>query len=200
MIGGVIIVASTSLSWARDVLVQGDVVSLAIWNLTGIDAKYFALCLVPIAGALVASFSIVEMMTRSGRVRHSLLWACSGLASALITSLVLIIGLFWINDDFLIGVSATGRFGAAAFVAAFGCVLGVAGGIILLAAHTRPHRIPWRTRPQVLAEDAEPVRTAPRSKEGVDEFSDAQGKKCPNCSSPVGEGWRTCPVCGSRLG
>jgi len=200
LIGGAIIFASIFLSWARDVLVRGDIVSLAVWNLTEIEAKYFALYLVAVAGALVASFSIVEMMARSGRIRHSLVWASSGLVSALIASLVIIIALYWINDDFLIGVSDTGRFGAAAFVAAFGCVLGVAGGIILLITHTRPHLMAGRTRPQVFVEGTRPVRTGPRPKEGVKEFSEAQGKKCPGCSSPVGEGWKICPVCGSRLG
>lgn len=193
MLGGALIILSGTLSW----VVDGGASTIAInadeqWFITDLMAMngFYNLFIVAlVGGAMAIAFSIICLLTEKTHKRAT--WLVVAIVTAFATTVIVATIILWINGD-LAAISEEAAFGPAPFIAVFGCVLTLAGGLVLtLNAMQELQKHPVKR----ISKPPRPVATVPE-----EEYPRPNGQyKCPGCRSPVGDTWEVCPVCGTKL-
>lgn len=192
VVGGVLITLATFFPWVH-FPGREPAADLLMWDLAEADGNFLLMFIIPFAGILVACLSLVSVM---GGERWGPRWLfpVATALSAVAATLLLVISVAWIHSSYVAPVIEVVKYGSAAFLVAFGCVLAVAGSAIMTlwkGAHREARgafkqsfrsRTPARMRVREMpAREAMPV------------------ERCPKCDSPIEGEWRTCPICGERL-
>lgn len=215
VIGGAVVASSFILDW---VLLTSQ--NLSMWDLLERGGAYLLVPLVPIAGALVAIISSLDVLAEKGRKRFKAPASLGALACSLLAVISLIVVALQIEVDYVELEGA--NFGPALFMSVFGGVLALSGGIILtidyLEARARRGRFSASGGSAQLKSALKPAtgkkkaKSEPMDKEVRDEMLAAKeardaelnrpapsGLECPNCYSPVQPNWQICPICGQEL-
>ena len=215
VIGGAVAASSFILDWV--LLGTGN---LSMWDLLELGGVYYLALLVPIAGALVAVFSSLDVLAEKGRKRFKSIASLGALLLSLLSVISLVLVALQIESDFVQAEGAS--FGPSLFMSVFGGVLAVSGGIILtidyfeararrgrftasggsaqLRSALRPSTSPKKAKREPMSEvGGDEQFSAKKAREVELNRPAASDLECPNCYSPVQENWRICPICGQEL-
>lgn len=192
VLGGALITLGTFFPWVQ---LSGHVpvVNLKILDLIDASNAYLFMYLIPVSGILIACFSVVSVFGGTRGWGPGWLWPTLTTISTMIATMVVIVSVVWIDQDYI--SLGNEKYGSATFIAAFGCVLAVAGSVIMMLGH-RAH---WESRQIVRPARA---RSAQLTKTRIKELPPDEPRfqeRCPKCNSPVEADWRTCPICGEKL-
>jgi hypothetical protein len=224
ILGGAMIASSFLVSWvdSYDFVTNALLKQLLIWNLTGVsDANgiYYLAFLIPIFGvccATLASIALVDERRNELRRLAIVGVLVTSVAAAFITTL-----LIWLlREEYINDQLNRSIYGPAIFLSVFGCVLAVAGGIVLVVDYSHSQRKKGtfvtaagskhlgialkpikRGHPNQEKESQDKeLQEEMRAAEGANDLTEGEeGLSCPNCRSPVKASWRLCPVCGEEL-
>ncbi len=224
ILGGLMIVSTFLVSWvdSYDLATNAVVQQLFVWNMGGHPGwgvmTYLAL-LAPITGAACAVLSGLALASQK-RTKLRKLAAMGVLVTSVMAAAIIIVLLFLLKEQYIAEQLDRSIYGPAVFLSVFGCVLAVAGGIVLSADYFQSER---RKGSFVTAAGSKHLKTAlkpvKRGRPGQDkEFEDKEMREemlaedresdtaedeeeapCPNCKSPVKSSWKLCPVCGAEL-
>jgi hypothetical protein len=215
VIGGAVAASSCILDWA---LPGSD--SVSMWELFERGGVYLLAPLVPVAGALAAIFSSLDILAEKGRKRFKSIASLGALAASLLLVISLVIVAFQIESDYVAGGEAS--FGPALFMSVFGGVLALSGGMILTIDYLEARRRRGRfvasggsaqlksvLRPPSGTKKAKAKTADKRLDEGAPLTKEERelelnrpvtsGLECPTCYSPVQPNWQICPICGQEL-
>ncbi len=213
VIGGAVVASSFILDWV--VFASRN---LSLWDLVDAGGAYILAPLVPLAGAMVAIFSSLDVLAEKGRRRFKSIASIGALGSSLLAVIVIILIALEIEKDYVGPEGA--NFGPALFMSVFGVVLAFSGGMILtidyLEARARRGRftasggsaqLRSAFRPATPTKKPRPSpkgdqEAAPTPKESLETELNRpapSGLECPNCYSPVQPNWQICPICGQEL-
>ena len=227
ILGGVMIASALLVSWVDSFDPLNSLVrQLFTWDLPGIPdlgVVYFLAIIAPISGIACAALSAIALAgeRRRGLRKTAAIGALVTSAEAALFTALLI---WMLREQFIIVQLERSIYGPAIFLSVFGCVLAVAGGIVLAADYFQSER---KKGAFVTAPGSKHLKTALKpakrgqpsrgrgfrdrelqSKEIRDEMLaaeeteaavDEERLSCPNCQSPVKASWKQCPVCGEGL-
>ncbi len=226
ILGGLMIAATLLVSWvdSYDISTNELVGQLYLWDLAGHpdwDIIYILALLAPIAGAACAIVSGAALANekRIGIRR----FAALGVLAASVTAAVVIIAMIWLlKEQYIAEQVYRSIYGPAIFLSVFGCVLAVAGGIVLTVDYSQSKRKRgmFVTAPgsKHLKTALKPAKRGHQSRQntfhdersqddemlgderGPEATAEEEELSCPNCQSPVKASWKLCPVCGEELG
>ena len=230
ILGGLMIASTFLVSWvdSYDITTSALVKQLFVWDLTGVqewDTVYYLALLAPIVGATCAILSGIALANeKRTKLRR---FAAMGVLVTSVMASVIVIALIWLlRERYIFESLNRSIYGPAIFLSVFGCVLAVAGGIVLSVDYVQSER---QRGTFVTAAGSKHLKTAlrpvkrgqsrrnkefqdmePQDKEMRDEMmaeekepeeiEEDEGLTCPNCQSPVKANWKLCPVCGAELG
>lgn len=215
VIGGAVVASSFILDW---VLLASE--NLSLWDLLSVGGAYLIAPLVPLAGALVAIFSALDVLAEKGRKRFKSVASIGSLAFSLLVVVSIVVVAVQIEADYVGPEGAD--FGPALFMSVFGGVLALAGGMILtidyleararrgrftasggsaqLRSALKPTTGTKRPKPKSMGKEAPEEMPSTKEARAVELNQPASsGLECPNCYSPVQPNWQICPICGQEL-
>jgi len=230
ILGGLMIASTYFVSWADsfDSITGSLVKQLFVWNLVGVQewgSIYYLTLLAPIIGVTCAILSGIAL-AKEKRIKLRQFSAMGVLLTSMMAS-ALVIALIWLlKEDFIREQLNRSIYGPAIFLSVFGCVLAVAGGIVLSVDYVQSERnkgafmtaagskhLQRALRPVKRGspsrdrefKDREPKDDEMREemlaeRKETEEAEDDGSLSCPNCQSPVKANWKLCPVCGAELG
>ncbi|MDD1767459.1 MAG: zinc ribbon domain-containing protein [Methanomassiliicoccales archaeon] len=194
VIGGALIVVSTYFPWVQ-LVGHVPVVNLKILDVVDANGTYQVMYLIPFSGILVALFSVMAVFGGTRGWGPTWLWPTTTIVCMMLSTIAVILSLALLNNDYMAATAEEAKFGSAAFVAAFGLVLVVAGSVIMMLGH-KAH---WESRQIIKSSRMKPpALTKTRVKQLPPQGPKLQ-ERCPKCNSPVESDWRTCPICGEKL-
>lgn len=228
ILGGLMVTSTFLVSWvdSYDIVSKDLVRQLFVWDLANHPEWgiiYYLALLAPIAGAACAIISGTALANekRVGIRR----FAALGVLATSVSAAVVIIALIWLlKEQYIVEQLDRSVYGPAIFLSVFGCVLAVAGGIVLATDYRQTEgkkgAFVATAGSKHLKAALKPVKRGEQSSRKFkdDEFQDddirgemlgeekepdqSEGEElaCPNCQSPVKANWKLCPVCGEELG
>ncbi|MGD0817287.1 MAG: zinc ribbon domain-containing protein [Methanomassiliicoccales archaeon] len=195
ILAGVLFALSAAVSWA-DIKMPGSTVDHRyIVDLGKISGNFVFLWIIPFGGIAVAVTSVAQLsrIIVEGRWKREV--AVVTLVLALVTSVVSVISVFWLQDLVINPSGAGSGYGPGVFLSVFGAVLAIAGSLILFADVMRDEEkseLPERwAKSRGSTEENEYVMPPEKPK--------GKGMKCPKCGAQVKPNWDECPVCGAEL-
>lgn len=194
VIGGALVALGTLFPWVQFTQ-HVPIVNFKILDLIDANGAYVVMCLIPFSGILIACFSVVAVLGGTRGWGPGWLWPLATTISTAMATVVIALSLAWISSDYMARTIENVKFGSAAFIVAFGCVLAVAGSVIMLLGH-RAH---WETRQIVRPVRMKPTAPAKMRIKELPQEGPRLRERCPKCNSPVEADWRTCPICGEKL-
>ncbi len=229
ILGGLMITSTFLVSWVDsfDNITDSLVKQLFVLDLADVrewGSIYYLALLTPIVGATCAVLSSMALV-KDKRTKLRQFSAMGVLLTSMMVS-VLVIALIWLlKENYISEQLNRSIYGPAIFLSVFGCVLAVAGGIVLSVDYVQSER---NKGALITAAGSKHLRTALRPvkrgrpskrREFHDNESqdfeirdemlaeqkkpegaqDEEGLSCPNCQSPVKANWKLCPVCGTEL-
>jgi len=194
VIGGALIVLSTFFPWVQ-LAGHVPVVNLKVLDLVDTSGAYLVMYLIPFSGILIACFSMIAVFGGTRGWGPGWLWPTSTIICMMLAIIAIVLSLAWISKDYMTGTIEGAKFGSAAFIAAFGLVLAVAGSVIMMLGH-RAH---WENRQIIRSVRMKPAAPAKMRVKQLPQEGPRLQERCPKCNSPVEADWRTCPICGERL-
>ncbi len=229
ILGGLMIASTFLVSWVDgfDNLTDALVKQLFVLDLAGIqewDSIYYLALLAPIVGATCAILSSMAL-AKEKRTKLRQFSAMGVLLTSMMAS-VLVIALIWLlKENYIREQLNRSIYGPAIFLSVFGCVLAVAGGIVLSVDYVQSERnkgtLITATGSKHLKTALRPVKRGRPTRDrefqdrksqddeirdemlaeekGPEGAEDEEGLTCPNCQSPVKANWKLCPVCGTEL-
>ncbi|MFW5914218.1 MAG: zinc ribbon domain-containing protein [Thermoplasmatota archaeon] len=193
VIGGALILSSSALSWVVEVG-SGEVWDPdRVWGideLLGYSPAYLVIPMTVIGGVTVITLSMTTLLTER-RIRRDVL-PMATVGSAFLTTAVAAILMVRLGSD-LGDLSSGAVCGPAAYLLVFGCVLIMAGGLMLML-QTIQHPRSTQFRGEQVS-----FRTWRGSTGKREDYQDERDSRCPKCNSPVNSSWRLCPLCGNQL-
>ena len=225
ILGGLMVAATFLVSWvdSYDISTDALVMQLYAWSLAGHPEwgaiSYLAL-LAPIIGATCAILSGTALANEK-RIGLRRLAAIGVLVTSVMAALIITALIWLLKEEYIVGVVYRSIYGPAIFLSVFGCVLAVAGGIVLMVDHIQSERgkgsfvttagskhlktalkpvkrgHPGRERE---SQDKEIRDEMLATEEQSDPFEDEEEIACPSCKSPVRADSKVCPICGEELG
>ena len=194
ILAGVLFALSAAVSWANLKLADGFD-HRYIMDLGKVSSNFSIIWIIPFGGIGLAVTSVAQLSRAVVEGRWKREMAVVTLILAIVTSIVSIISMFWLQD-LVISPAATGSsYGPGAFVSVFGAVFAISGSLILFADVMRNEET------AELPERWAKSRDASEEKEYVmpPEKPKGKGMKCPKCGAQVKPGWDECPICGAEL-
>ena len=194
ILAGVLFALSAAVSWA-DLKVADGFDHRYIMDLGKVSSNFSIIWIIPFGGIGLAVTSVAQLSRAVVEGRWKREMAVVTLILAIVTSIVSIISMFWLQD-LVISPAATGsNYGPGAFVSVFGAVFAISGSLILFADVMRNEET------AELPERWAKSRDASEEKEYVmpPEKPKGKGMKCPKCGAQVKPGWDECPICGAEL-
>jgi hypothetical protein len=214
VIGGAVVASSFILDWV--LITTGN---LSIWDLLNVGGVYLIAPLVPVAGALVATFSALDVLAEKGRKRFKSIASIGSLAFSLLAVISIVLVAVQIEADYVGSEGAD--FGPALFMSVFGGVLALSGGMILtidyleararrgrftasggsthLKSALKPTTGTKKPKPKSMGTGQEATLSSKEARETELNQPPSSGLECPNCYSPVQPNWQICPICGQEL-
>jgi hypothetical protein len=228
VIGGIIIAASAFLSWVQTTNALDQVAQIYLTDLPSHGSVFYAAFLVPIAGAIAAILSALELLGVRGFERVRRYSPSGALVFAIIAAVALILTAYFIDTDIRSG-AASAIFGPAVVLSVFGVVLTVAGGLVMtidqlemrrnagkfrvsgsdekLMRALKPRKKTKRqarSRDTSLAESKDreledEIRASDEARTAKEEGQEEAEVSCPRCGAPIVDDPAKCPECGMRL-
>ena len=222
VVGGAMLASSFFLSWVNKVgFLNEGVIMVYITEMINsvVYQGYLIALIIPIGGAVIAMLAAMELLGERGVEGLRRISPPAILITSVVVIVFLIVVILKINDDFLLFQY---HFGPGLFVATFGSVLAVAGGLVIGVDHwksrknegkfvaasgskemkallrpTKKHRSdrPTATEDKELKEEMLAAREGRKAREA----RAAEGECCPSCNSPIQPNWKLCPICGEQL-
>jgi hypothetical protein len=217
------IAATFLVSWVDSYDVSNELVGqLYVWDLAENPewgVIYFLALLVPIAGAACAIISGTALANEK-RIGIRRFAALGVLATSVMAAVAVTMMIWLLREQYIVEQLDRSIYGPAIFLSVFGCVLAVAGGIVLAVdySQTERKRGTFATAPgsKHLKTALKPVKRGHpgREKESQHEeirdemlateersgpSEDEEEIACPSCNSPVRADSKVCPVCGEEL-
>jgi hypothetical protein len=194
VIGGTLIVVSSFFPWVQ-FAGHVPVVNFRVLDLIDANGAYLVMYLIPFSGILIVCFSVIAVFGGTRGWGPGWLWPTATIICAMLATIAIIVSLAWISNDYMTETAETVKFGSAAFIGAFGCVLAIAGSVTMMLGH-RAH---WETRQIVRPVRMKPTAPAKMRIKQLPQEEPRLQERCPKCNSPVETDWRTCPICGEKL-
>ena len=194
ILAGVLFALSAAVSWA-DLKIAGGGEHRYIMDLGNTSSNFILLWIIPFGGIGLAVSSVAQLSKTIVESRWKREVAVVTLVLAMVTSIVSIISVFWLQDLVINPAGSGSGYGPGVFLSVFGAVFAIAGSLVLFADVMRneeeselPER--WaKSRDQT--EEKEYVMPPEKPK--------GKGLKCPKCGAQVKPGWDECPICGAEL-
>ncbi len=195
ILAGVLFALSAAVSWA-DIKMPGSAIDHRyIMDLGKTSSDFAFLWIIPFGGIALAVTCIAQLSRTIVESRWKREVAVVTLVLALITSVVSIISVFWLQNQVINPAGGDSSYGPGVFLAVFGAVLAIAGSLTLFANVMRDEEkseLPERwAKSKDKTEEKEYVMPPEKPK--------GRGMKCPKCGAQVKPGWDECPVCGAEL-
>jgi len=195
ILAGVLFALSTVVSWADIKMTDSSIDHRYFVDLANMSGNFALLWIMPFGGIALAVTSVAQLSRTIVESRWKREVAVVTLAIALVTSLVAIISVFWVQDQVINPAGNDGGYGPGVFLSVFGAVLAIAGSLTLFADVMRNEgesELPERwAKSKETSEEKEYV-LPPEKPRG-------KGRKCPKCGAQVKAGWDECPICGAEL-
>ena len=222
ILGGLMTASSLFVSWvdsydALDVLVK----QLFVWDMSSIPdfgIIYYLALILPIVGMACAALSVIALV-KEKRTNLRKLAAVGVLVTSADAALFTTLLIWFLKEQYINEQLDRSIYGPAIFLSVFGCVLAVAGGIVLVVDYIQSER---KKGSFVTAAGSKHLKTAlrPVKKEHPGRERESQDKEirdemlateersdpseeeitCPSCKSPVRADSKVCPICGEELG
>jgi hypothetical protein len=223
ILGGLMIASSLFVSWVDsydplNVLVR----QLFVWDMPSIpdfNIIYYLALIAPISGVACAALSIIALVKekRTGLRKLAALGVLVTSADAALFTTLLI---WFLKEQYIIEQLERSIYGPAIFLSVFGCVLAVAGGIVLVTDYIQSERrkgsFVTTAGSKHLRIALKPVKRGHQSREREfqdkeirdemiareeqSDLSDDEEISCPSCRSPVRADAKICPICGEEFG
>lgn len=190
-------------------------------NFYGPNYKFLIAYVIPLAGIVCAVLAATELLGERGNQWLRRFSPPAALMSALVGLACTVLTVFFIDSDIFSSTVDRASFGSAAFVSVFGSVFALSGGLVMMGdfrhrtragtgfkaasgnkeikAALRPTGSFGRMAKAKNAEDEELKGEVLATGVKADDGYGASGTVCPNCSSPVMDNWKLCPICGTKL-
>lgn len=197
VIGGILLIASTGLSWIVEFNIVHPLQRWYLADLTSMSDWYFLMYLIPISGVAITIFSILSYFTEN-KSNHRM-WTIGVITTSILPIIFTTVSLVWLYFDFVNVRRMGAAFGPASYVSAFGCVLVIAGGTIQLLDSLRHPRGRGFRKPEPMTFRESRTFGGDLEDERV-KISEISGdQRCPSCNSPISENWEVCPVCRQEI-
>jgi Kef-type K+ transport system membrane component KefB len=192
---GVLFAVSAAVSWAEIKMPDSTTDHRYFVDLVRVSGNFGLLWIMPFGGIALAVTSVAQLSRTIVEGRWKREVAFVTLALALMTSLISIISIFWLQDLLIRPAGNAGSYGPGVFLSVFGAVLAIAGSLTLFADVMRDEEkseLPERwAKSREKSEEKEYV-LPPEKPRG-------KGLKCPKCGAQVKSSWDECPICGAEL-
>jgi hypothetical protein len=225
ILGGLMIASTFLVSWvdSYDISTNALMMQLYAWSLAGHPEwgaiSYLAL-LAPILGAVCAILSGTALANEK-RIGLRRLAAMGVLVTSVMAAFIIIALIWLLKEEYIAGMAYRSIYGPAIFLSVFGCVLAVAGGIVLVVDYIQSERgkgsfvtttgskhLKTALRPvkrghpgrERESQDKEIRDEMLATEERSDPSEDEEEMACPSCKSPVRADSKVCPICGEELG
>ncbi len=224
ILGGLMIASTLFVSWVDSFdLATNDLVGqLLIWDMAGVSdwiGLYYLALIAPVIGIMCAALSGIALV-KEKRTGLRRLAAIGCLITSVVAASVIALLIWLLREEYISEQLDRSIYGPAIFLSVFGCVLAVAGGIVLAVDYYRSER---RKGTFITAAGSKHLKTALKPakrghptfekesqdkeirdemlaiREKSDASKDEEEISCPNCQSPVKADWKRCPVCGVDL-
>ena len=194
ILAGVLFALSAAVSWA-DLKIPGGVDHRYIMDLGNASNNFVLLWIIPFGGIALAVSSVAQLSRTMVESRWKREVASVTLVLAMVTSIVSIITVFWLQDLVITPAASGSGYGPGVFLSVFGAVFAIAGSLVLFADVMRDEEkseLPERwAKSRDKTEEKEYVMPPEKPK--------GKGMKCPKCGAQVKPGWDVCPICGAEL-
>jgi hypothetical protein len=224
ILGGLMIASSLFVSWV-DSFDSFDVVvkQLFVWDISSLpdfSIIYYLALIVPIVGMACATLSIIALV-KEKRIRLRKLAAVGVLVTSADAALFTFLLIWFLKEQYINEQLDRSIYGPAIFLSVFGCVLAVAGGIVLVVDYVQSERkkgsfvttvgsrhLKTALKPakrghsggERESQDKEIRDEMLAVEEQSDPSEDEEEIACPSCKSPVRADSKVCPICGEELG
>ena len=224
ILGGLMIASSLFVSWVDsydplDALVK----QLFVWDMSSIpnfSIIYYLVLILPIVGMACAALSVIALV-KEKRTNLRKLAAVGVLVTSADAALFTTLLIWFLREQYISEQLDRSIYGPAIFLSVFGCVLAVAGGIVLVVNYIQSERgkglFVTAAGSKHLKTGLRPVKREHPGREresqdkeirdemlATEERSDPSEEEeeiaCPSCKSPVRADSKVCPICGEELG
>jgi hypothetical protein len=224
ILGGLMIASSLFVSWVDsfdsfDVLVK----QLFVWDMSSLSdfsIVYYVALIAPIVGMACAALSIIALVKQK-RMGLRKLAAVGALVTSAVATVFTSILIWFLREQYINEQLDRSIYGPAIFLSVFGCVLAVAGGIVLVVDYIQSERkkdsfvitagsrhLKTALKPAKRGRSAGERETQDKeirdemlaTEEQSDPSEDEEEIACPSCKSPVRADSKVCPICGEELG
>lgn len=194
IIAGLLFALSAAVSWA-DLKIPDGFDHRYIMDLGNVSANFAFLWIIPFGGIALAVSSVAQLSRTIVESRWKQEVAVVTLVLAMVTSIVSIISMFWLQDLVIDPAGPGSGYGPGVFLSVFGAVFAISGSLVLFADVMRDEEeseLPERwAKSKDKTEEKEYVMPPEKPK--------GKGRKCPKCGAQVKPGWDECPICGAEL-
>ena len=194
IIAGLLFALSAAVSWA-DLKIPGGFDHRYIMDLGNVSANFVFLWIIPFGGIALAVSSVAQLSRTIVESRWKQEVSVVTLVLAMVTSIVSIISMFWLQDLVIDPAGPGSGYGPGVFLSVFGAVFAISGSLVLFADVMRDEEeseLPERwAKSKDKTEEKEYVMPPEKPK--------GKGRKCPKCGAQVKPGWDECPICGAEL-
>ena len=194
IIAGLLFALSAAVSWA-DLKIPDGFDHRYIMDLGNVSANFAFLWIIPFGGIALAVSSVAQLSRTIVESRWKQEVSVVTLVLAMVTSIVSIISMFWLQDLVIDPAGPGSGYGPGVFLSVFGAVFAISGSLVLFADVMRDEEeseLPERwAKSKDKTEEKEYVMPPEKPK--------GKGRKCPKCGAQVKAGWDKCPICGAEL-
>ena len=192
---GILFALSAAVSWADIRMPGAPIDHRYLMDLGRFSGNFVYLWIIPFGGIGLAVTSVAQLSRTIVESRWKREMALVTLVLAMVTSVVSIVSVFWLQDQVINPAGNGSGYGPGVFLSVFGAVLAIAGSLTLFADVMRDEE------ESELPERWAKSRNTKEEKEYVlpPEKPKGKGMKCPKCGAQVKPGWDECPICGAEL-